>query len=115
MLKLLMDHHVPSAVTAGLRRRGVDAATAEEDGSATLDDDSLLSRATQLGRVLYSQDDDLLAIAHDRQREGRDFSGVAYAHQLAISVGQAVRDLELLAKVMEAVEMQNRVEFLPYS
>ena len=66
MVSLCMDHHVPSAITAGLRKRGVDVLTAEEDGSARLDDDPLLNRATSLGRVLFSQDQDLLAIAHWR-------------------------------------------------
>jgi hypothetical protein len=27
-----MDHHIPAAVTAGLRQRRVDVLTAEEDG-----------------------------------------------------------------------------------
>ena len=79
-----------------------------------LDDDPLLDRATSLGRVLFSQDEDLLAIAHRRLRAGLPFAGVVYAHQLAISIGQAVRDLELLAKALDAVDLQNRVEFIPY-
>jgi hypothetical protein len=36
MLSFYMDHHVPSAITAGLRRRGVAVLTAAEDGSAML-------------------------------------------------------------------------------
>ncbi|MFO1434781.1 MAG: DUF5615 family PIN-like protein [Candidatus Competibacteraceae bacterium] len=56
-----MDHHVHAAITEGLRRRGVDVITAYEDGSAELDDNQLLARATQLGRALFSQDSDLLA------------------------------------------------------
>jgi hypothetical protein len=115
MVALYMDHHVPSAITAGLRIRGVDVITAEEDDSATLDDDLLLDRATTLGRVLFSQDDDLLAITHQRLQSGREFAGVVYAHQLAISIGKAVRDLELLAKVLDAADMLNHVEYLPYS
>ena len=115
MVALYMDHHVPSAITAGLHRRGVDVFTAEEDGSARLEDGPLLDRATALGRVLFSQDEDLLAIAQQRLQAGEEFGGVVYAHQLAISVGQAVRDLELLAKVLEPSDMRNRVEFLPYS
>jgi hypothetical protein len=59
MVALYMDHHVPSAITVGLRKRGVDVLTAEEDGSALLDDDPLLDRAASLGRVLFSQDQDL--------------------------------------------------------
>jgi hypothetical protein len=86
MVPLYMNHHVPSAITAGLRRR-----------------------------VLFSQDEDLLAIAHQRLQTGRDFGGVVYAHQLAISIGQAVRDLELLAKVLDPEDLRNRIEYLPYS
>jgi hypothetical protein len=46
---------------------------------------------------------------------GHDFAGVAYAHQLKISIGQAIRDLELLAKALDPDDMRNRVEYLPYS
>ncbi len=114
MVPLFMDHHVPLAITAGLRQRGADVLTAEEDGSATLDDDPLLDRAMALGRVLFSQDQDLLIIAHRRLQTGAAFAGVVYAHQLNITVGQAVRDLELIGKVLDPNDMQNRVEYLPY-
>ena len=40
------------AVTTALRLRSVDVLTAQEDGAATLDDDRLLQRATELGRIL---------------------------------------------------------------
>jgi hypothetical protein len=114
MVALYMDHRVPSAITAGLRQRGVDLLTAEEDDSARLDDDPLLNRATSLGRVLFSQDQDLLTAAQRRLQTGEAFTGVVYAHQLGISIGQAVRDLELLAKLLDPNEMQNRVEYFPY-
>jgi len=70
-----MDVHVPSAVTAGLRRRGVDVLTSQEDGTREADDAALLQRATDLGRVLFTQDDDLLAIASQWQQEAREFAG----------------------------------------
>lgn len=110
---LYMDVHVRRAVTNGLRTRGVDVLTAQDDGTASWPDDQLLDRASELGRVLFSQDDDLLAEAELRQRVGRDFAGVIYAHQLAITVGQCVRDLELIAKAAEPADLANRVEFLP--
>ena len=114
-LSLYMDHHVPFAITVGLRRRGVDVLTAADDGASTFDDDALLSRATSLGRVLFSQDQDLLAVTHAWLLSGRDFAGLAYAHQLGISIGQAIRDLELFALVLEPTEMHNTVEYLPFS
>lgn len=87
--------------------------TAQEDGAAMWPDDRLLDRAGELGRVLFSQDDDLLAEAEFRQREYRAFAGVIYAHQLAITIGQCVRDLELIAKAAEPEDLRNRVEYLP--
>ena len=55
-----MDVHVPRAVTTALRLRGIDVLTAQEDASAELDDGPLLKRAAELGRILVTQDDDLL-------------------------------------------------------
>ena len=74
-----MDHHVPRAITLGRRLRGVDVLTAYEDGTSELDDAALLDRASELGRVLFTQDDDLLAEAAKRQGEGIPFHGVIFA------------------------------------
>jgi predicted nuclease of predicted toxin-antitoxin system len=73
---IYMDAHVPSAITEGLRRCGVEVMTCQEDGSDKLPDDKLLERATQLGRVLFSQDDDLLKLAAKWQATGKEFHGV---------------------------------------
>jgi predicted nuclease of predicted toxin-antitoxin system len=108
-----MDVHVKRAVTDGLRRRGVDVLTAQEDGTNRLHDSELLDHATSLGRVLFSQDDDLLREATRRQEGGTPFAGVVYAHQLSITVGQTIHDLELIAKIYESEDIENGVEFLP--
>lgn len=112
-LGLCMGVHVPAAITRALVLRGVDVLTAQLDGTTKLDDAALLDRATALGRVLFSQDEDLLAEATKRQRSGQHFGGVIYAHQLGITIGKAVNDLELLAQVGTPEEFANRVEFLP--
>jgi Domain of unknown function (DUF5615) len=112
-LQLYMDQHVPRAITEGLRLRGVNVLTAFEDQSHTLADPDLLDRATALGRVLFTQDDDLLAEATHRLQAGLSFGGVIYAHQLDITIGQCVRDLELVATVGEPTDAENQVIFLP--
>jgi hypothetical protein len=112
-IRLMMDVQVRRQITIGLRLRGVDVRTAQEDGSDRLPDPALLDRARELGRALFSQDDDLLVEANARQHAGIHFAGVIYAPQLAITVGQAVRDLELIAKVYDPSDMADRVEFLP--
>lgn len=108
-----MDHHVPRAITNGLRLRGVDVITAAEDEAGELEDPALLERATELGRVLFTQDDDLLVEATRRQRRGQTFAGVIYAHQLRISIGDCVRDLEFVSKVGEPTDMAGQTLFLP--
>ena len=112
-IRLYMDHHIPGPITESLRRRGIDVVTAHEDGAAKFEDNALLERATQLGRVLFSQDRDLLVIANHWLETGREFSGLIYAHQLNITIGRAVRDLELLVQVLAPEDMRNHIEFLP--
>ena len=108
-----MDVHVRRAVSDGLRRRGIDVLTAQDDGGSLVSDSDLLDRATSLNRVLFTQDDDLLREASLRQQSGQPFSGVVYAHQLSITVGQAILDLELIANVYQPEDIRNRVEYLP--
>lgn len=112
-LALYMDQHVPRAITTGLRLRGVDVLTAYEDGRSDLADPALLDRANELQRVLFTRDDDLLIEATQRQRAGIPFRGVIYAHQLRVSIGKCVEDLELIAQVGEAEDLMNGVKFLP--
>ncbi len=112
-VSLYMDHHIPKAITVGLRLQGIDVVTAHEDGADQLDDDLLLKRAHELKRALFTQDDDLLAEATKRQREGSLFSGVVYGHQLRVTIGVCIQDLEIIAKSAEPEELQNQVLFLP--
>ena len=49
---------------------GLDVVTAFEDGASEMNDSELLNRASELGRVLFTQDDDLLVEAATRQRMG---------------------------------------------
>jgi predicted nuclease of predicted toxin-antitoxin system len=112
-LPLYLDHHVRVAVAKGLRRRGFDILTALEDGHAEASDAEMLARATDLGRIVFTQDDDFLSIADNWQRAGRHFAGVIYAHQLRATVGQIVADLQLILEAATPDEMRNSVLFLP--
>jgi len=108
-----MDVHVRRPVTTGLRRRDLEVITAQEDGTSQWDDDELLDRAMEVGRVLFTQDDELLLEAAKRQRRGEAFAGVIYAHQQNITVRRTIEDLGLIAKACEPDELANRVVFLP--
>ncbi len=110
---LYMDHHVPSAITAGLRLRGIDVLTAYEDASHELEDPALLDRAGSLGRALFTFDGDLLIETARRQSNRIYFAGLIYAHELNITIGTCINDLQLLCEVLELEEIENRVYRLP--
>ena len=112
---LYMDEHVPSDITRGLRERGVDTLTVQEDGREGDADPQLLDRATELERVVFTRDTDFLKEASRRQAGGERFAGVIYAHQLRVSIGQCVSDLELLAMACEPEEFADQVQYLPIS
>lgn len=108
-----MDEHVRRAITEGLRLRDVDILTAQEDGHRNIDDAILLDRAGALGRVLFSQDEDLLAEAKMRLENGIPFGGVIYGHQLYLTIGTCVRELKFLSQVADPEDLANRVEYIP--
>jgi len=110
---LYMDAHIPRAITLGLRMRTVDVLTAQDDGAETLSDPEPLERARRVGRAVFTFDDDLLAEATRRQRAHEVFTGVIYGHPLRISIGQCLRDLELIAKAGEPEDLRNLIHFLP--
>jgi predicted nuclease of predicted toxin-antitoxin system len=108
-----MDVNVRIEITLGLRKRGIDCLTAQEDQSARLRDSDLLDRANALNRVLFTHDDDFKRLCAMRQASGMGFAGVVYAHQLKITIGRCIDDLELIAKVYEPAEITNQLLHLP--
>ena len=110
--KFYMDVHIPAAITEGLRRRHIDVVTSQEDGTREASDQQLLKRATELGRVLFSQDQDLLQIAHQWQEESRSFAGLVFSPQ-NVSIGRLVSDLELVAHCCTQEEVSDCVLYLP--
>ena len=63
-----MDVHVPWPITDQLRNRDVDVLTAQEDKTEHLPDDELLERASELERVIFTQDIRFKAMAESWQR-----------------------------------------------
>jgi len=114
-LGLYMDVHVPRPITRGLRRRGVDVVTAQEDGMRRASDPDLLRRARELGRMIFSQDEDMLVEAAKCQQAGpgkEPCATVIFARQLDLSIGRCISDLEALAKAALEEDGTGQVIFL---
>lgn len=114
MIRLYADVHVERAIVRGLRARGVDVLTAEEDGARRLSDAELFERATSLGRVVFTRDRDFFRESALRQRGGRPFAGVIFAAQKRFSVGDCIRELELAAIAGEPADFADQLHTLPF-
>jgi len=112
-LALYMDVHIPMGITRQLRLLGVDVAAATEEGTNTLADDLLLQLAREQARVLFTHDIRFKVLAENWQRENKTFAGLIYGHAEGASIGQYVRDLELIAKACEPAELANTIIHLP--
>ncbi len=107
-IRFHLDEHVAHAVADGLRRLGIDVTTSMDANLLGASDAEQIAYGLAEGRVIFSQDDDLLALA----AAGVQHAGLAYCHQTARSVGQIIRGLELIWEVYEPDEMKNRIEFI---
>ena len=113
MVALYTDENVLGTIIRTLLSRGIDVLTAWEDGRGNTDDRRILDRATELKRVLFSQDTDLLAIAVARQRAGNAaFSGVIYAHQHE-PISRCIDDIELILSACTYEELCGTIHFVP--
>lgn len=112
-IRFYMDEHVPRAITEGLRRRGIDVLTVQEDGATGAEDIAVLERAMSLNRVIVTNDEDFQVEAARRQRAGESFSGVIYVDLNRITIGRCIGDLELIGRAGEPSDLVDRVEYLP--
>ncbi|MBK6994983.1 MAG: DUF5615 family PIN-like protein [Lewinellaceae bacterium] len=99
---------VHSAITAGLRRRGVEVLTCQEADLGRAPDEEILTFAAENDWVVFSQDDDFLKIC---SLEEPLHKGLVYSHKRN-SIGRIIAGLMLIHEILEAEEMENHVEFV---
>lgn len=112
-LRFYFDHNVKHAILLGLRSRGIELVSAWEDQGERRKDPMVLRRATELERVLFTQDKDFLALAYSSLAEG-EHGGVVYASQHSM-VRAVIDDLELIALASEPDDLRNQLLRIPFS
>lgn len=88
--------------------RGLEAISARDLGLLGEEDTTHLERARRDGRVLVTTDADFLRLA----AAGVQHAGLVFGAQEGRTIGDWVRDLELICFVYPAGEMVNHVEYL---
>jgi hypothetical protein len=107
-IRFHLDEHCPRAVADGLRRRGINVTTTPDAGLLHATDEEHVAFALPEGRVVFTNDDDFLALL----ARGIAHAGIVYCHPQARSIGEVIRALELLWEVYDPVEMAGQVEYI---
>lgn len=107
-IRFHLDESVDPDIASGLRRRGVDVTTSQEQRLLGSDDDLQLKFATAHDRVLVTHDEDFFLLA----RSVSDHAGIAYCHQQTRSIGEIIAALLLIRECLSTTDMQNHIEFL---
>jgi len=102
-----MDQHIPSAVSHGLRRHGIDILTAQEAGRCGMSDEDQLAFATAQGRVVVTFDTDFLVLHQSVVAH----AGIAWCLEQKHGIGQLIQALLLLHGVLADADMVNHVEY----
>ena len=84
-----------------------------EKGGAKRRDEGIKTTRNLIHRLLFTQDDDFLIEAKQRQMTGKTFGGIIYAHQREVSIGQCIHDLEIIALAGTATDAINYVFYVP--
>lgn len=96
-----------------LRLRQVDVLTAQDDGTTRLTDELLLEHASKSGRPLVTHDIRFHALAQNWLVQGRPFCGLIFGHLMQVSIGQCVKDLEIIAKATDPQDWDSTIVRLP--
>jgi len=107
-LRFYFDESVELAVSSQLAAAGLDVVSAHSLDQLGDSDPNHLARATEMGRVLCTYDQDFLRLA----AEGASHSGIIFAPQQKASIGGWVREIKAIHAQMQAEDIQGHIVFL---
>ena len=102
------DENVSNAIAQGLRRRGINVTTTDEESLIGVSDEEHLSFSRLQQRILFTQDDDFLRL----HQNNIPHAGITYCHQCKRSIGEIIQALCLIWEWLEPDDMIGQVEFI---
>lgn len=108
-MRIYADENIERSIIEGLRRRGIEVLSTVELGYSGKPDEFHIKKASELKCVILTHDIDFLRQASSREV---NHSGIIFTNPENVSIGQCIRKVELIAKVLTGEDMKNHVEFL---
>lgn len=103
-IRFYIDENLSPEIVTQLRMHGIDVIR----GPLGANDPVHLERATVMGRVVCTSDDDFIKLA----AQGIEHAGIIWGEQVDHSIGDWVRYLLLVNGVQSAEEMINTVNYV---
>jgi len=110
-MKIYADENVERSIVEGLRRRRIEVVSARELRYIGEPDEFHIKKASEIKAVILTHDVDFLRIA---SRPDIHHSGIIFSHPKNVSIGQCIRGVELIAKILTDKDMENHIEFLRF-
>jgi hypothetical protein len=107
-IRLYLDENVEIEIALQLKQRGIEVVSVRELDMLGDSDENHLARATRMGYVLCTYDQDYLRL----NAQGIAHAGIVFAHRSRTNIGVWVRGLVLLCEIYASQDMQNHVEYL---
>ncbi len=107
-LRFYFDESVELAVSEQISRLGIDVVSAHSLDRLSDTDAEHLQRATEMGRVFCTYDDDFLVLA----QSGVEHAGILFATQDRRSIGDWVREVRFLHATLTSDEAQGQILFV---
>ena len=111
-LKIYTDENVDVRIAEGLKKRGIKAFSAIEQGMTGVADTEHFEYASEMQAVIFTHDHHFIEIANTWVEEGKSHWGVIFVEMNRLSVGECIKRLALYAEVLSPEEMKNQIEFL---
>ncbi len=106
-IRFYTDEHVTHTIVRGLRQRGANVLSVPDVNMLGASDQEHLEFAASQKRVIFTQDTDFLILAKSQMNH----SGIVYARQHT-AIGAIIRGLMLIHDVLEAEEMEGKIEYI---
>ena len=106
-----LDAPLHRAIKIGLQLKLVEVMTAQEDNNSSAIDEIILSLYVQLKRPLVTTNHDFLVLAKNCVNQGKAFTGIFFFSP-QVSMGYAIEELEVYAKMGELEDFANQVIFI---
>jgi Domain of unknown function (DUF5615) len=107
-VRFYLDENMQVVIAEQLQMRGIEVVTVRDLGALGDDDLNHLQRATAMGYVLCTYDDDYLRLA----AKGIEHAGIVHGHPNKHSIGDWVKGLDFIHSMLTTEDMINRVEYI---